>query len=46
MDLITSLMCQISVCHVDDYEEWSKVFVNLKHTTPYQISRDNVLGAS
>jgi hypothetical protein len=46
MDVTKSLMRQISVCHIDGYEEWSKVLVNLKHTTLYQISGDSVLGAS
>ena len=46
MDVTKSLMRQISDCHIDGYEEWSKVLVNLKHTKRYQISGDSVLGAS
>ena len=30
MDVAKSRMRQISVCHIDDYEEWSEVLVNLK----------------
>jgi hypothetical protein len=41
IDVITSLMRQISFCHNDYNEELSEVFVHLKHTTTYQISGDS-----
>jgi hypothetical protein len=43
MDAITSLKREISAYNIDDYDEWSKIFVNLKHTTRRQISGDIIL---
>jgi hypothetical protein len=43
MEAITSLKREISACHIDDYDEWSKIFVNLKHTTLHKTSGNIIL---